>query len=94
MFNSKQYHKEIGFADRILLTHKYYEQMGELGKGGRRAPDVTAWCDKQCALGGIKVNSWSQYSAAARLQGQSWVYMQAILKANTGRPSKKEPFLV
>ena len=89
MYNSKQYHKEMGFADRLLLTHKYFEQKGQLEKGQRRTPEVTAWCDKQCALAHIPVNSWSQYAAAARLEGNAWLYMEAILKGKYGLAIKR-----
>ena len=89
MYNSKQYHKEMGFADRLLLTHKYFEQKGQLEKGMRRTPEVTAWCDKQCALAHILTNSWSQYAAAARLEGNSWLYMEAILKGKYGTAIKR-----
>ena len=80
MYNSKQYHKDMGFADRMMLTRKYYADMGMLAKGMRRTGEVIAWCEKQCALAGIPVNSWSQYAACARVDAQSWVFMEAILK--------------
>ena len=89
MFNSKQYHKDMGFADRILLAHAYFEYMEHLGKGTRRSAEVTKWCDKQCALAGIPKNSWSQYSGAARLEGKSWLYMEAILKGKYGTAIKR-----
>ena len=89
MYNSKQYHKEMGFADRLLLTHKYYESKDQLGKGQRRTAEVTAWCDKQCALANVRPNSWSQYSAAARLEGEAWFYMEAILKGKYGTAIKR-----
>ena len=89
MYNSKQFHKEMGFADRMLLTHKYYAQQGQLEKGTRRTTEVTAWCDKQCALADIPKNSWSQYAASARLDGQAWFYMEAILKGKYGTAIKK-----
>jgi hypothetical protein len=104
MYNSKQYHKDMGFADRMMLTRKYYADMGMLAKGMRRTGEVIAWCDKQCALAGIPVNSWSQYAACARVDAQSWVFMEAILKGQyavkIGRgtvpatvPSSQSPFI-
>jgi hypothetical protein len=104
MYNSKQYHKDMGFADRMMLTRKYYADMGMLAKGMRRTGEVIAWCEKQCALAGIPVNSWSQYAACARVDAQSWVFMEAILKGQyavkIGRgtvpatvPSSQSPFI-
>jgi hypothetical protein len=92
MYNSKQYHKEMGFADRLLLTHKYFESQNQLGKNMRRSAEVTAWCEKQCALANVRPNSWSQYSAAARLDGEAWFYMEAILKGKYGTAIKRGHF--
>ncbi len=47
------------------------------------------WCDKQCALADIPKNSWSQYAASARLDGQAWLYMEAILRGKYGTAIKK-----
>ena len=94
MLNSKQYHKEMNYADRILNTHKFFALKNCLGKGSRRSPEVTAWCAQQCALGGIPIGSWSQYSAAARLDGNSWLYMEAILKGKYGAAIKRGAFPV
>jgi hypothetical protein len=82
MYNSKQYHKDMGFADRMLLTRKYYADTGMLTKGTRRDAAVIEWCEKQCTLAGIPSNSWSQYASCARVDDESWVYMEAILKGN------------
>ena len=92
MLNSKQYHKEMNYADRILNTHKFFALKNCLGKGSRRSPEVAAWCAQQCALGGIPIGSWSQYSAAARLDGNSWLYMEAILKGKYGAAVKRGAF--
>ena len=104
MYNSKQYHKDMGFADRMMLTRRYYADMGMLDKGKRRTEEVIAWCEKQCALAGIPTNSWSQYAACARVDAESWVFMEAILKgqyaSKIGRgampgtvPSSQSPFI-
>jgi hypothetical protein len=94
----------MGFADRMMLTRRYYADMGMLDKGKRRTEEVIAWCEKQCALAGIPTNSWSQYAACARVDAESWVYMEAILKgqyaSKIGRgampgtvPSSQSPFI-
>jgi hypothetical protein len=104
MYNSKQYHKDMGFADRMILTRKYYADTGMLAKGMRRTEQVIAWCEKQCALAGIPNNSWSQYAACARVDEDSWFFMEAILKgqyaAKIGRgavpatiPTSQSPFI-
>ena len=93
MLNSKQYHKEMNYADRILNTHKFFALKDCLGKGSRRSAEVAAWCAQPCALGGIPIGSWSQYSAAARLDGNRGCTWRQSLKANTGRQSKGELFL-
>jgi hypothetical protein len=80
LYNSKQYHKEMGYADRILLIRKFYTENDMLKKGGRRDTETKEWCDKQCALAQIPPNSWSQYAAPARVDAASWTYMEAIMK--------------
>ncbi len=46
-------HKDMGFADRMMLTRRYYADTGMLAKEMRRTDEVIAWCEKQCALAGI-----------------------------------------
>jgi hypothetical protein len=98
MYNSKQYHRDMGFADRMMLTRKYYADTGMLTKGMRRTDEVMAWCEKQCALASIPSNSWPRVDEA------SWVFMEAILKgqyaSKIGRgtlpasvPSSQSPFI-
>jgi hypothetical protein len=84
MYNAKQYHKDMGYADRMIIIHKYYEEQGMLAKNKHRTPLVKAWCARQCALAGVLENSWSQYAAAARLDGEAWKYMEAILTGKYG----------
>ena len=104
MYNAKQYHKDMGYADRMLITHKYFKVMGCLGKGNRRSAEVKTWCERQGALADIPPNSWSQYSACAKLDGTAWLYMEAILKGQYGTkigrgsfpptvPTSQSPFI-
>ena len=104
MYNAKQYHKDMGFADHILIIHKYFKDKGMLVKGVRRTEEVKIWCERQGALAGIPKNSWSQFSACAKLDGQAWYYMEAILKgqyaSKIGRgsfpanvPTSQSPFI-
>ena len=37
----------------------------------------------------IPKNSWSPYAASARLDGQAWLYMEAILRGKYGTAIKK-----
>ena len=84
MYNAKQYHKDMGYADRMIIIHKYYEEQGMLAKNKHRTKIVKVWCARQCALAGVPENSWSQYAAAARLDGEAWKYMEAILLGKYG----------